>query len=493
MKKNQKLLKAASVMTVLALAAAFPAAAEEGSPKRGWQMEDGRWVFLDGNGDRVTSTWKKGQDGTRYYLDEDGYMAVNAIIKDGDEIYYTDENGARVKNRWVSEPNEDSLCDQDVDVVWYYFGKDGKAQTQEGKGVKLKEGSAERVYFFDSDGHMLSGWQEITNKNGDKNIYYLGDENQGHVHKQWQYLEPDEDMLAGDHDYDSYEMFYFGWDGKMSRSDESEVDGKHFLFDENGVMHKGWSPGITPHDGDFGVNRYYDEETGERAEGWIYAYDPDDENSDPHWFYCDKNKGFLYNEGGKDCDEEVGYKRIDGKTYFFDDQGHMITGLISTNGTDLEGNPYMESEFSTLRGDIGKGNGKKAAGIYYLSQEEGTLGQLQADKKLCLGDSYDDYTYYLDSQGRAYQNAMVKGAIYQEDGTMLHADSDSWEAVTVGSDIYQSSDYTKGILKESAQPVIPEGSIVIVSRNGKVKKSGKNVKVNDERYDIDNYVAVLAE
>ncbi len=59
MKKNQKLLKAASVMTVLALAAVFPAAAEEGSPKRGWQMEDGRWVFLDGNGDRVTSTWKK--------------------------------------------------------------------------------------------------------------------------------------------------------------------------------------------------------------------------------------------------------------------------------------------------------------------------------------------------------------------------------------------------------------------------------------------------
>ena len=68
---------------------------------------------------------------------------------------------------------------------------------------------------------------------------------------------------------------------------------------------------------------------------------------------------------------------------------------------------------------------------------------------------------------------MVKGAIYQEDGTMLHADSDSWEAVTVGSDIYQSGDYTKGILKESAQPVIPEGSIVLVSRNGKVKKAGK--------------------
>ena len=48
MKKNQKLLKAASVMTVLALAAVFPAAAEEGSPKRGWQMDAGfSWTEME--------------------------------------------------------------------------------------------------------------------------------------------------------------------------------------------------------------------------------------------------------------------------------------------------------------------------------------------------------------------------------------------------------------------------------------------------------------
>lgn len=78
----------------------------------------------------------------------------------------------------------------------------------------------------------------------------------------WQYLEPPEELLKGsDYDYDSYEMFYFGYDGKMTKNSESDLENEHFLFDENGVLMKGWQPGIIPHDPDFGINRYYDETT----------------------------------------------------------------------------------------------------------------------------------------------------------------------------------------------------------------------------------------
>lgn len=490
MNKSKRLLTAAGFTAILAAASAMPVWAEE--TKHGWQMEDEHWVYLDSNGERLTDYWKKEADGTFYYLDHDGYMVTNTIIKDGDAVYYVDENGVRVRNRWVSEPNEGNICDQDVDVLWYYFGKDGKAITKEGKSLKLKEGTAEHTYFFDGDGHMLSGWQEIINKKGDNyDTYYLGDENQGFVHKMWQYLEPPEELLKGsDYDYDSYEMFYFGYDGKMTKNSESELENEHFLFDENGVLMKGWQPGIIPHDPDFGVNRYYDEDTGIRAKEWIYAHDPDDEDSDPHWFYCEKNNGYMYNEGGKDSDDEIAQKRINGDTYFFDSHGHMITGLISTGGASLAGISFMEDEYATLSGDIGKDSFKKAAGIYYLSQEEKTLGQLQTNKRLRLDDGCDEYYFYLNNKGRAYQNALVKGYIYGENGAMLHGEND-WEAITLPQNIFDAKDYDgDGRLKSGAEPEIEAGTQIIVSKSGKVKKSGSNVKVNGDTYDIYDYEAV---
>lgn len=483
--KLQSRLAAGGIL-LLTMTAALPAYGADSARQRGWQKEGDRWIYLDASGDRVCGSWVKEKSG-RYYLDEDGYMVTNTIVKDGDSIYYTDENGLRVKNRWASESNAERICDAQVEVLWYYFGKDGKAHNQEGKALKLKEGSAEHVYFFDSDGHMLSGWQEITNQKGETNIYYLGDENQGYAHKQWQYLEPDEERYdPADWDYDSYEMFYFGYDGKMTRSGESDLEGEHFLFDENGALMTGWQPGITADSEDFAVNKYYDEETGIRAKGWFYASDPDDENSDPYWFYCDKSTGLLYNEGGRDSDDQLAYKRIDGKVYFFDENGHMITGLISTDGTDLGSNPYVDEGFEALAGDIGKGNAVKPAGIYYLSQEEDTLGQMQKDRKLRLSDGWESYDYYLSASGRAYTNTLVKGCIYGGDGAMLHSDS-GWELKVLEHDIYQTSDYIRGRLREDAEPILPEGSIIAVNRAGKVKKTGR-VKIDDISYQVAGYL-----
>ncbi len=302
------------ILTVLICALAAQVVAPQGAAalaaeqERGWkQEEDGRWIYLDRDGERLTDTWIKEDGKDCYYLDADGYMAVDTIIKD-DYIYYVDENGRRARNCWASESNADQICDMEVETLWYYFDSKGRARNEEGKGLKLKTDGVERRYFFDSDGHMLSGWQEV---NGD--IYYFGTEDQGFARLQWQYLEPNEEMLKDvDKDYDTMEMFYFGYDDKMSRNSDSTLGGKHFYFDQNGVMVKGWYPGISPAEGadsaEFDMNMYYDEVTGERAAGWFYAYDPDDDgkNGEPHWFYCDKVKGTVYNINGKDSDEQIG-------------------------------------------------------------------------------------------------------------------------------------------------------------------------------------------
>lgn len=493
MAKKRYILSALLCVLTAQVVAPQGAAALAAEQKRGWQQEeDGRWIYLDRTGAKLTDTWVKENGKDCYYLDEDGYMAVDTIIK-GDDIYYVDENGRRARNCWASESNADQICDMEVETLWYYFDKDGRARREEGKGLKLKKDGVERRYFFDSDGHMLSGWQEV---NGD--IYYFGTEDQGFARLQWQYLEPSEDMISDrDKDYDSLEMFYFGYDGKMSRNSDSTLGGKHFFFDQNGVMVKGWYPGISPADGadpaDFDMNMYYDETTGERASGWIYAYDPDDDgkDGDPHWFYCDKNKGTVFNIGGKDSDDQVGAKRIDGHTYFFDDKGHMVYGLISTDGTALK-SAFMEDDYADLSGDIGKAGGMwREAGIYYLSAEESTLGQLQSDRVLKLDDGYETEYYYLSGSGKAYTNALVKGCIYGEDGSRICSDS-GWEIVSIDRDIYKEKDSLTAASRAAATPVIPSGSQAAVNKAGRVRKDGK-VTVDGATYVIEDYVIVSGE
>ncbi len=496
MKKNTQCLTTVGMFLVLAASCVLPVLADDENVQRGWQQEGERWVYINRDGARETGTWIKGADGAHYYLDEDGYMAVSKVIKDGDYTYYVDENGVRVKNQWASEPNDD-ICDEEVDTVWYYFDQNGRAYNKEGKALKLKEGNADRVYFFDSDGHMLSGWQNITkwNKEDETNTYYLGDEDQGYARMQWQLLEVDDEFFdTSDKDYDSYEFYYFGYDGKLKKDSEESPDNEHFLFDENGVMLTGWQPGVAASTGDTGVNRFYDEETGARVKGWLYAHDPDDENSDPHWFYCDPDDGWVYNEGGRDSAagdvSGLAYKKIDGKTYFFDGHGHMITGLISTGSADIHGNAFVDEGFEDLEGPIGKNASVKPAGIYYLSQDESTLGQLQTDKRICLKGEENEY-YYLSKTGFAYTNTLIKGNIYGPDGAMLHADSDTDKAViTLEEDIYAQSDWNRnGELKEDAKSVIPAGSQVIVAKSGKITQRG-TVKINDISYEVTDYQAV---
>lgn len=491
MKKSKWGMAVFLTTAFLCVAGSITASAEETEVTKGWKQEDNKWVYLKADGTKVTDTWIREPYGKFYYLDSDGYMAVNQFIEDGSDLYYADETGNRARCRWASASNAEREWDEEVDTIWYYFDKNGKAVKDEGKALNLNENGTARKYFFDSDGHMLSGWQEITNASNETNIYYLGDENQGYAHLLWQYLAPDEDMFQTDEhdDYDVYEMFYFGYDGKMTRSSESKLEGERFLFDANGVRVTGWQPGIVPTSSEQGINKYYDEKTGARAKGWLYAYDPEEgEGGEPHWYYCDKKTGLVYNEGGKDSGAAGGlaYKRIQGKTYFFDTRGHMLTGLISTDGTQISDTSFCDDGFERVEGDIGSSTRCLSAGIYYLSQNENSLGQLQTDGELKLTGGTDRLVYYMDKDGRAYTNALIDGKLYGTDGTRIQSDN-GWDIVTVEEDIYKASDYSGADLKENAKPAITAGNSVIVNNSGKLKKNGK-VKLDGVTYQVKNYV-----
>ena len=165
-------------------------------------------------------------------------MATNAIIEDGDYKYYVDASGARVTNQWISMENEDGETigdNDDISTIWYYFGSNGRANkaTNDTNGIKTVNG---KKYLFDGDGYMLSGWQEYNDK-----LYYLGDENEGWAYTGWQYLEvPENWTMADGSNYDDEEWFYFDTsNGKAAKNTRKYINGKYYVFDENGVMLKG--------------------------------------------------------------------------------------------------------------------------------------------------------------------------------------------------------------------------------------------------------------
>jgi len=481
MRKQTKLVAVLSAAALLAIGASMTSFAA------GWTQEDGTWVYLDRDGDRVTEDWKK--SGANYYwLDEDGQMATDLLVEDDDDHYYVDANGVRVANQWVSVENEDDedVNGEAVDTLWYYMGSSGKAYKATGTTYKNSTINGKK-YFFDGDGHMLSGWLEDGN-----DLYYLGSENEGWAYTEWQYLELDDDIEA---DYDNNEAwFYFQSSGKAHKNKRKYINGKYYAFDENGVMITDWQE-ATPEGADVstpssidlqdGQRSFYDVEDGDQASGWIKTFADREESGDEKWFYLvagEKNRVFnangqdgkgskiqKYTDGNnKDGDPktDVAARIIKGKTYLFDNKGQMLTGVF---------------KFET---EVKRGNSSKLeAGVYYFNKNGGSVeGQMETGKATITYDG-DSYSYYFKDNGSAYTNVIKNNSAYDGLGVCLDASDGNANAVKNINEI-------NGACLTIDGKTYTDGTI-IVSSSGRVKKSG-TVTIDGVKYEVSNYLVTTA-
>lgn len=495
MKKPCNIKMTAALVAAMTISCSVPSyAAYE------WVQENENWYYQNSKGERVDEGWQK-VNGKYYYIGEEGAMLVNTFVEDDDALYYVGEDGARVYNRWVSAVNEgDHDCEQDITTVWYYFGKKGKALKAENGAMILsygKNNETQGKFFFDEDGHMLSGWQTITNKDGETNMYYLGEEDDGHAHLLWQKLTPADDMFG---DYDGQERFYFGWEGKMSRNGECKIGGSHYIFDENGVMRTGWQPGIEVDSPDFaGLNAYYDLDTGARVKGWLYAYEPDSsdsESGEPAWYYMLKD-GHAYNdggvEGGEDGNQTAATKRISGNTYLFNQQGKMVTGLIDTRMNE-EISEYVNEDFEEIMGSglIG-GESILDEGIYFFEDgetDDSVLGRMVRNKKVYVEDDGNNRKqFYFRKNGMAYAKNLVNGYLYGADGALVRSDQGK-DVLELDFDVYEKDVLSSEF--DDTEPLIEEGSHVIVNASGKLLKNGRS-KIDGVTYTVKDYVVVSAK
>ena len=452
MRKQTKLVAVLSAAALLAMGASMTSFAA------GWQKDDaGVWHYYDSDDEMVTGEWKK-DGGKWFYLDEDGDMAVDQWV---DDDYYVAEDGHMLVNEWKKTMADEDVSEPDDEGEhWYYFDNKGKKVTSDKKKING------RTYYFNSDGEMRDGWYE-----DGTDIYYLGGEDEGwRTEGQWLWLErptDDEDLDEGEWaddencslDCDDEGWYWFGNDGKMFKdsSKKKKINGKYYYFNKHGQMLYEWintkaedgntTDGVaTAADTQASASevvdgmRYANQvEEGWRADGW-YEIDGSDDaktSDDTDWYYfkngeakkADMNdivvgakddndnvyrtkekingKYFAFNEVGQ---MQTGLQFIDGSLYYFDNDGYMKTGKVSSVEEE-DGDTYTYY-FTTKNGKNGTGvTGEKDGYLYWNGKK------LEAD---------DDYRFYV-----------VKGDVYlvNTKGKIQKSDK-KYDIEEIGDDVY---------------------------------------------------------
>lgn len=279
----------------------------------------------------------------------------------------------------------------DAGNLWYYLDEKGEKV----KGKKELNGD---VYFFGEDGAMLTGWvhcpknefpEPYSEAVEEGDIYYCGQD--GKMATGWvtaynpeQAVYDDRQQFEGTQE-DEYEMkrYYFEENGKPCRDRRKTIDGKRYLFDEEGAVLTGWiydrgdgSPeqylrvDTDSQESDKELCRDNPENMMYATEGdgslaanqWVDAIPPwDDEDDDSRSFYADSSSYIVTGRGGRGngtsvsarrkaqkVDEigtyilegwstDVNVTRIDGKYYCLEDSGTRTDGMIFLSGA--EGDP----------------------------------------------------------------------------------------------------------------------------------------------------------
>ena len=501
MRKQTKLVAVLSAAALLAIGASMTSMAAT----RGWVQEDDTWVYLNSSGERVTEDWKK--SGSYYYwLDENGEIARNQIIEDDDNYYYVNEDGVRLTNQWVSIENTDdeTVDGKEVDVLWYYLGSSGRAyKSSDPDMLKTSLINGQR-YFFDENGRMVSGWTTTEDNSSNEYTYYLGDENEGWAYTGWRYLELS-DEIEGDYDEDEA-WFYFKDNGRARKSERAYITNAYYSFDDNGVMLDDWqratssstltTPGNIklPYDPNRATpgSTFYNLETGNQGTGWVHTYQYEDETGDEKWFYLESSaNNQIFNGGGKNSNGATAYKYVDayehdstkinvaakvikGKTYLFDGDGAMLTGVYSFN-----------------REVRRSGGGNLDAGVYYFSKNGGSAeGRMETGRTTVNYDG-ENFTYYFTKGGSACRSELNDGAIYDSYGVRVEAkDGNSNQAYEIDYIISGAPNGLSHISSLKLGSKYYDRGTVIVSSTGKIRTG--TVTIDDVKYEIRDYVVVNA-
>ena len=339
-----------------------------GAMQTGWLLLDGKWYYLNASGAMVSDGWTWIGSGC-YYFDKDGVMAADTWVGD----YYVDASGVWVQG-WVKP------CWIENGGRWWYRHKDG------GYTASNWELIDDHWYYFDGAGWMTTGWQLVGGT-----WYYM--DSSGVMQTGW--LEQGE------------AKYYLSSSGAMLTGWQV-IDSKWYYFNASGVMEK-----------DTWIGDYYVDEKGV----W------DTSKVKPQWILSGNRWWYRHGDGSYTKSD---WEKIDGKYYYFDNAGWMVTGwqLIEgkwyyMNGSGVKitnawiGNYYVDGS-GVMATDTWIGNYYVDENGVWVPGKQKDVGWIQSGEKWWYRHSDGSYTvsnwekingqwYYFDSAGWMMTGWIVLG------------------------------------------------------------------------------------
>ena len=402
------------------------------------------WFYLTADGNRAENGWLT-VGGKDYYFNEAGKLATKTWVGQ----YYVTESGAKAKEQWVFNQEQES---------WYYLKPDGqKAKnewiTQGQEKYYLKEDGkmakdewitqGENQYYINSQGKML--------KNAWLGKNYLS-ENGNKVKQAWIY----------DDNYSSW--FYLQQDGTYAENGWLTIGGNDYHFKSGGYLStERW------------IDRFYVAKSGAKLKSeWLF-----DKNYNS-WFYLKADGTYA----------EKGWQTIKGKDYHFKSGGYLSTetwidrSYVTSSGAKAGKGWLFDKNFNSWFYINSDGNYANKEWLwdngYYYLKSGGYMAASEwvwyknnwfylksngkmAEKEL-IYDSSDQSWYYLKSGGYMAKNETVDGHTLDASGRWHVADKTKY---------YKVKPITAYVYSASGEILsyINQGSIV--SLDSSTRKGGR--------------------
>ncbi|MEY8352897.1 cell surface protein [Lachnospiraceae bacterium 54-53] len=440
--------KVLSILMVFTLSVGFLTSSLHGEAfaAEGWKMENGEWSYLDSGSRPLTEVWKKSRD-SWYYLSSNGTILKNTVFRLGNVIYFTDEDGRMVQNRWVwmDEAKDPAGA---FEEGWYYFGADGKACQRKNSSFKKRiEG---KNYIFNEDGLMLTGWFDEDGNTLDESddpftdgLYYAAEDGALFTGQWLDYGETDHgvggsDLYSGvtDRYYTDYETLWIYFDGnskkiysKGENLRQKNIDGYTYGFDENGIMIPWWSKVATISNADksnpasSASARYFSGYDGGKLlkNMWFWMYPS--ENLDETEYYDQECSWWHTDESGEVYRNRI--RKINGKNYAFDGIGRMQTGFVLFDGRSEYVAQYDVDAWNSEDFKTGSLYGIEKSDLYLFAPDELNDGSMQNGKEIKVELADGIFTFGFSGNGKAYGNRnqlQKKDDRYYINGLRLEAD-----------------------------------------------------------------------
>ena len=370
---NEAGLKKLGVADATGIAKYLGVSKEKGT----WVEDSNGWKYKEG-GKYVTNSWKD-IDGKRYYFDANGYRVTGWQTIGGKKYFFMPEG--YMMTGWISFGSTRYYLMPDGHMLtgWCSFGSTKYYLASDGKMVRGWQTIDGKRYYFNDDGVMQTGWQTI---NGKKYFFM-----------------PEGYMMTGWISFGST-RYYLDKNGVMQTGWQT-IDGKRYFFMPEGYMMRGWIS--------FGKTRYYLDSNGvmvtgkQVIDGTTYTFASDGKlivESKRGWKTVNGKK-YYYNENGVAV---TGWQTIDGKKYFFMPEGYMMTGWISFGQTRY----YLMPDGHMLTGWCSFGSTK-----YYLA----------SDGKMVRGwQTISGKKYYFNTDGimqTGWQTIDGKKYFFMPEGYMM--------------------------------------------------------------------------